>query len=140
MLEWNEQFETGHVQIDDQHRTLISYMNRLGAMPLTTNPSREELEFVLGLVDFIQSYTEHHFQHEEHCMHRHQCPAYQKNKDEHGTFLEFFHKFKRRFQNEGYHPGLAKELYETCSSWITSHILRVDLRLKEYKDDNGSGI
>jgi len=29
MLQWSEQFETGHSLIDTQHKMLITYINRL---------------------------------------------------------------------------------------------------------------
>lgn len=130
MLQWNKQLETGHITVDEQHRMLISYINRLGILPLNNNPERAELEFILDLVDYLQRYTQLHFQHEEECMHRFQCPAYQQNKEAHGVFLQFFNEFKRRFDTEGYHANMARELHTRCSEWIEQHIVHIDMQLK----------
>lgn len=130
MLQWTEQFETGQTEIDAQHKTLIDYINRLEEMSHTTNPDRAEAEFLLNLVDFVETYTEVHFKHEESCMVKFRCPSYSDNKAAHGQFLDFFRKFKHRFESEGCRPDVLKELHDFCSSWIQSHILRLDMQLK----------
>jgi hemerythrin len=134
MLQWTEQFETGDPDIDSQHKMLIDYINRLEEMSRTTNPDRTEAEFLLNLVDFVENYTKVHFSHEENCMARHRCPAYEKNKSAHQEFLQFFQRFKYRFENEGCRPDILKELHDTCSAWIQGHILRIDTQLKPCLD------
>ena len=130
MLRWSEKFETGHSLIDTQHQMLISYINRLEGLARNTNPSRQEVEFFVQLISFMETYVAVHFDHEECCMARHKCPAYQENKDAHGKFLEFFRAYKHRFETEGCRPDLLTELHEACSSWIQQHILRIDVQLK----------
>ncbi len=130
MLQWTEEFETGHAEIDVQHQTLIGYVNRLEEMSYTTNPDRHEAEFLLDLVAFVEDYTRVHFSHEENCMARHRCPAYAENKAAHHDFLDFFRKFKRRFEVEGCRREVLQELHDACSAWIRGHILRIDVQLK----------
>jgi len=134
MLQWTEQFETGHAEIDAQHRTLIEYINRLEEVSYTTNPDRHEAEFLLELVDFVEDYTRVHFSHEEGCMARHKCPAYAENQAAHRQFLEFFRKFKHHFETGGCRREVLQELHDACSAWIQGHILRIDLQLKPYPD------
>ena len=134
MLQWTEEFETGHAEIDAQHQALIGYINRLEEMAYTTNPDRDEAEFLLNLVDFVEDYTRVHFSHEENCMARHKCRAYAENKTAHQEFLEFFRKFKHRFEAEGCRPEVLQELHEACSAWIRGHILRIDAQLKSHPD------
>jgi hemerythrin len=130
MLQWTEKFETGDSVIDSQHKTLISYINRLEGVSRTTNLDRQEAEFLLNLVDFVELYTAAHFQHEEGCMLRHRCPVYDENKNAHTLFLEFFRNFKRRFETEGCRPEVLRELHDKCSDWIQKHILHIDLQLR----------
>lgn len=130
MLPWSEKFETGNPEIDLQHKMLISYINRLEIIACNTNPDRQEAEFLLNFVDFVETYTVVHFKHEESCMVRYRCLAYQENKDAHERFLQFFRHFKQRFQQEGCRPEVLKELHDACCSWIQTHILRIDLQLK----------
>ena len=132
MLPWSEIFETGHPRIDSEHKTLIGYINQLEGMSCNTNPSREQIEFIFKLVDFVETYTAVHFKHEESCMVCRKCGAYQENKAAHEHFLQFFGQFKQRFKTEGCRPAVLEELHTTCSFWIQSHILRVDMKLKPY--------
>jgi hemerythrin len=138
MLQWTEQFETGHAQIDYQHKMLIGYINQLEGMSRITNPSRQEVEFILKLVDFVESYTVEHFQNEEGCMARHRCPSYQQNKAAHDKFLQFFRSFKQRFGTEGCRPEVIQELHDACSSWIQEHILQIDVKLKDCLSAGGA--
>jgi hemerythrin len=130
MLQWSEKLETGDSIIDSQHKTLIGYINQLEGLAHTTNFDRREVEFILNLVDFVEQYTLAHFAHEENCMARHRCPVYEQNKTAHLRFLEFFKNFKRCFESEGCRPTVLKDLHETCTDWILTHILHIDLQLK----------
>jgi hemerythrin len=131
MLRWSEKFETGHALIDSQHQMLVSYINQLeGLTRTTTNPSRQEVEFCLQLIGFMDTYISVHFAHEEHCMESFKCPARHENKKAHHDFLQFFWEFKLRFDSEGCRPEIVRELHATCSSWIQQHILQIDRQLK----------
>jgi len=131
MLQWTEKFETGYPEIDSQHKRLVEYINELESLAYTTNPDRQEAEFIVNLVDFVEAYTATHFKHEEDCMARHRCPAYSENQAAHESFLRFFRGFKQRFEAEGSRPEVLKELHDVCSGWIQTHILKVDVQLKQ---------
>jgi hemerythrin len=130
MLLWNEQFETGHLLVDAQHRMLISYINRLEELAQNTNPSRIDADLFLRFIEFLETYILTHFRDEEGCMNRFKCPVRAENKMAHRAFLGFFRKFKRRLEVEGYRPAVMQELHESCSAWIQQHILRIDVQLK----------
>lgn len=130
MLQWNENFRTGHPQIDSEHQMLIGFVNRLEETARITNPTRPEIELILSLVDSVQAYTVVHFQHEETCMAQHQCPAFAENKSAHAEFLQQFQHFKERFRTEGCRPGVVQDLHDLCSIWVQQHILKIDTQLK----------
>ena len=130
MLQWSEQFETGHPLVDTQHRMLISYINRLEDLAQNTQPSRMEVELFLRFIEFLETYILTHFREEEECMNRFKCPIRAENVLAHRSFLEFFRKFKARLEAEGFRPEVVQELHESCSAWIQQHILRIDVQLK----------
>jgi hemerythrin len=130
MILWTKQFATGSEQLDQQHRMLISNINHLEEMLHTTNPTREECEFVVHLVDFLENYARTHFAQEEDCMAKHRCPAYGRNQQEHKRFLEFFTEYKARCTAEGYSVDVLRTLHEATSSWIKDHILKIDTQLR----------
>lgn len=130
MLKWTENFETGNTLLDAQHRMLITYINRLEPFTRITNPSREELDLFMRVLEFLENYALTHFKDEEECMQRFKCPAYRDNKQAHSEFLDFYRGFIRRMQLQGCRPELIKELHEACVIWIQRHILRIDIQLK----------
>ncbi len=130
MLQWSEQFETGHALIDTQHKMLITYSNRLGTIARNNNPNRQEVEFVLQFIDFLETYVNTHFEQEEECMESYRCPAHQENKLAHREFLVFYGQFKQRFVTGGFRPEVLTELSEFCGNWIKRHILQIDMRIK----------
>jgi len=130
MVQWNERFLTGSSMLDQQHQMLINNINHLEDMLMTTNPTRAECEFIIHLVEFLESYADTHFNMEEECMERYRCPAHKKNKDAHEQFRTFFKQFKERYQAEGFRREILLELYKTLSEWIEAHILQVDTRLR----------
>lgn len=130
MLPWNEQFATGSPTIDSQHRMLISNINHLEGMLNNTNLNREECDFLIHLVDFLESYAESHFKFEEQCMERYRCPAHRQNKAAHEQFLTFLQQFKERYRTEGFRLEVLKSLHAALSLWLEDHILKVDTQLR----------
>jgi len=130
MVIWNEQFATGSTIIDAHHRMLINHINELEMLLNKSNPDRKECEFIVGLVDFLESYAATHFKFEEQCMERYHCPAPARNQQEHRQFMEFFCDFKKRCQAEGFRPDTLRSLHRMASRWIQMHILQVDSQLK----------
>ena len=132
MVIWTENFTTGSSQLDQQHRMLIDHINRLEEMLTITNPTREECEFMIELVDFLEDYAETHFKQEEQCMERFRCPSHQQNKVAHGRFLKFFRDFKEHYKAEGFRREILLNLHSTVSRWIEEHILHLDTQLKPF--------
>lgn len=127
MLTWNEQFATGSVLVDTQHRMLIDKINYMETLLAGPPPSKATCD---ELVNFLGSYASMHFKFEEGCMERARCPVHEKNKAAHVAFLEVFTKFKARYQAEGPKPELLKSLQTVAANWIKEHILSVDIQLK----------
>ncbi len=130
MVLWNEQFTTGSSQLDQQHLMLINNINHLEGLLTVSNPSRDECEFLLHLVDFLESYANTHFLYEEQCMERYRCPAHQKNQQAHEQFRGYFQDFKERNKVAGFRREIILELHQAVSRWIEDHILKVDTQLK----------
>jgi hemerythrin len=130
MVIWNEKFETGSSKVDLDHQMLINNINHLEGMLTNSNRTREECDFLLHLVGFLEAYAEMHFKYEEDCMQRYRCPAYHQNKEAHQQYRDFFQGFRRRYKAEGFRPEVLKELHQAASAWIENHILTVDIQLK----------
>lgn len=95
-----------------------------------TNPTREECEFLIRLVNFLETCAEKHSQFEEECMESHRCAAHVKNKQAHEVFMMFFQRFKERTLTEGFRPEVLRSMHQTMSLWIQEHILQIDTQLR----------
>lgn len=130
MVIWNERYSTGVESLDQQHCALIDQINRLEKLVNTTNPTLDEMKFIMRLVDFMREYAATHFQDEERCMQRYNCPAHGKNRLAHRQFMEFFDAYVQQSRNEGFQLEMIRKLHQTASNWITEHILCVDTCLR----------
>lgn len=130
MVHWDERFATGSSTLDQQHQVLINNVNHLGGMLANTNPTKEECEFLIHLVDFLKSYAQTHFQFEEQCMESYRCPAHARNKQAHEKFMMFINDFHEHCKVGGLRQENLKNLHATLSLWIEEHILQIDVQLK----------
>ena len=127
---WTKQFETGSEKLDLQHRMLITNINHLEELLNTTNPTKDEVEFQVLVVDFLENYADTRFKLEEECMERHRCPAHAENRQAHEHFRGVFRQYRQQCAAEGYRVELLRTLHETCRSWIRNHILKIDTQLR----------
>lgn len=130
MLFWTEQFSTGSPTLDEQHRQLISHLNHFEGLLVQTNPTHEEITFIIHFLEFLENYVDAHFSYEEKCMESYRCPAHAKNLQAHQHFKDMFRHFKAHTQKEGFRLEMLHELYQTLTTWIQDHILYVDTQLK----------
>ena len=129
MIKWSETYATGMVLIDEQHKKLFEYLNDL------ENEVTESTinDIVLsGAFDFFENYIKTHFDYEEGCMYRYQCPIADTNQVAHQFFVNAFDAYKKRFEREGASYALYQEMIHFCEHWILQHICRIDLQLKSW--------
>lgn len=130
MLRWTEKHSTGSPQLDLQHQTLINKLNELGKALLAANPSVEDYQCMVSMVDYVEGYAIRHFAAEEACMERFRCPAHAKNQRTHEEFKTFFAAFKQQCQSQGIRREFVVALHATLARWVDEHILKVDAQLK----------
>jgi hemerythrin len=130
MITWTEQFQTGSVALDQQHRLLIDNINLLGEQLRNPDRTTEELEFAIHLVEYLEAYANIHFKAEEKCMESYRCPVHTKNLQEHERFREFIRAYKSRCEAEGFRVELLNNLHRAIRTWIEEHILKIDTQLR----------
>ena len=130
MLVWNENFAAGHKTLDKQHQVLFENVNRLESLLDQTNLNLQETEFILSLVNYLESYVQDHFKLEEQCMESYRCPMHSKNLDAHRQFLLAVVDYKKKFQASGFRSEVMRELHQFMQNWLQQHIMRIDVQLK----------
>lgn len=132
-MKWSDAFIIGVDRIDHQHRMLFQMVN-----DFESNLEEGRGARVYG--DFLHSldvYARSHFSFEESCMERYRCPAAAENRSAHGNFIEFVSGFRVRFEEQGFVPHDASNLIETLDEWLSEHIGRLDVRLRDSVQGTG---
>ena len=127
VIVWNQNFETGLEEVDQQHRHLVEVTNRFGQILSDKNALCREMEEIFSE---LVSYTQYHFSEEERLMEsvgvdvRH--VDYHKN--EHAGFLQsVLHLYGE--SKLGRDTGWP--LFEFLMNWLVYHILGSDRNLGE---------
>ena len=127
MLSWKSEYETGVSLVDTQHQTLFKYINKLHELTQRPAVDKAEMDSFIG---FLESYVVSHFQYEESCMNRFNCPAHVVNKKAHGEFLKVWGQFKAAYAQQGPNKVLLSKLHSVAVQWIKNHICTVDVKLR----------
>jgi hemerythrin len=122
---WNESLSTGVRMIDTQHKELIVAINDLA----------EAIENGQGgvaikkLLVFLKYYAEWHFDHEQQCAAKHQCPMAAVNEQAHAKFIDMVNTFHIQYRESDANEDIAKQIHQQLADWLVSHILRIDTQI-----------
>ncbi|MBI1194886.1 MAG: bacteriohemerythrin [Gammaproteobacteria bacterium] len=126
---WDDRFETGIPEIDEQHRKLVGLINTLGRI-LTTETDTEFFEAALFAVfDELTAYVDYHFRFEERLMESHHCQQEheQEHRKAHAEFSQYIAKAR---SDAGEHPAeVTGRALTFLSKWLMTHIVGTDMRM-----------
>jgi hemerythrin len=128
MVVWEEKYETGFKEVDEQHQSLFNYINDLEECIQYKTFEGARIEIILN---FFQMFCATHFSLEETCMLRIACPAYEKNKEAHTKFLEYYKKFRVKYKPADNKVELLTEFHGVLIKWLANHIMQIDMNLKK---------
>lgn len=120
---WNDNFCTGLAKIDEQHKQLVSILNRLA----------NQAVFGTSLVDMntvfqeLINYTVYHFKTEEEIWHQY-LPHHQLSTDhklEHANFIEQVISLQTQLTTTP-SDALLEQTISFLTQWLASHILESD--------------
>ena len=133
MLEWKDEYNCGIALIDAQHKSLFDKINELEEIANAPTIDTERLD---PFIDFLESYVLYHFEHEELCMARFNCPMHETNMRAHRKFVEVWGAFRIEYADQGAKRELLQKILFAAQAWIKQHICKVDTALKDAVDLN----
>ncbi|HQA25532.1 MAG TPA: bacteriohemerythrin [Candidatus Competibacteraceae bacterium] len=117
-MEWNDSLNTGIRTIDEQHKKIVSYINKLHEV--SAHPDQKVVRLVLEqLVD----YTDIHFKFEESLMADAQYSHLVAHQKVHALFIRRILDYRSRFEAG---EDVTKLLLSTLRAWLISHIKSED--------------
>ena len=126
LVEWCEQFETGHPLVDHQHQSLFGLMNELD-QALTDGASEEALWVRLLR---LHELTREHFRCEERLMQELGFPDLPAHRAEHTKILLNGERLMEQYRHGQLH--LAEVLPGRLHGWAIRHIQDDDLKMASF--------
>lgn len=124
-----ERPETGHAEIDAQHRVIFALIDRVDAAE-SSSDLRHGIQVVLDLI----TYVVRHFGSEEELMTHHAYPGRDEHRRSHALLSAQVVTLRARIAAGDYDPaGLRRFL----NDWINSHIGDEDMRLAAFLAGRG---
>ncbi|WP_018934680.1 bacteriohemerythrin [Thioalkalivibrio sp. ALJ24] len=118
-VHWSDDLDTGIPVIDNQHKRIVEYINRLHEA-VEGRAAREEVHEVL---DQVVDYTLTHFAFEEEMLEIVEYPALERHRHAHEAFSRRIRQYQHDFADG---QDVATELGETLRDWLMNHIRRDD--------------
>ncbi|MBN2236229.1 MAG: hemerythrin family protein [Bacteroidales bacterium] len=131
IIQWKEEFSVGVIEIDHQHKKIVSLINQLfDAM------KKGEANAVLGsIISELVFYAQSHFKTEERYFDQFNYIDTAKHKREHQSFVSDVSKFKADFDSGKI--TLSIGVFNFLQNWLHDHILGEDKKYTECFNKNG---
>lgn len=111
---WSSDLDTGIQVIDNQHKRIVEYINKLIDARVTHD--KEQISTVL---DELVDYTLSHFTFEESLMEEAGYPFIKGHKRVHQLFVKRIGDYVQRFRMG---EDITDELLNTLKAWLINHI------------------
>lgn len=120
LIDWTDDFETGIVAVDDQHRKLVEIVNKFDEAASHGKGSRIMNEILSELI----GYTAEHFAAEEKLLEEAEYPKLKQHQSQHRQLLQRVERLKFEFEQQG--KRVTVEVREFLKYWLINHILKED--------------
>lgn len=120
IVKWSEDLSVGHDLIDDDHKKLISLLNKL----IAAHYAGVSGSVLADVFAELQAYATEHFAREEGILERLNYPDIAEHRNQHNQFIEdLAHIMESK-------AGGA--LIQMLADWLINHIVEHDMKIRDY--------
>ncbi|MEJ5285435.1 MAG: bacteriohemerythrin [Brevinematia bacterium] len=130
-IDWNENLSVGLTSFDEQHKKLVSIVNRLYDA-MKEGKGRDVLGEVFS--ELIE-YTKFHFKSEEEVMLKYDFPGYKEHLDEHNKLTKEVMELKEKYDKGNIF--ITTEILAFLKDWLAHHILETDKKYGPFLKEKG---
>lgn len=127
-LKWTKDFEIGVEQIDTEHRDIIEYYDKLYSMMRVGQGH----EYYHELLDFLKTYVNTHFEHEEQLLININFDQYESHKELHDRFRARVDDILANHKGEAITSNELISISLFIKDWLLHHILLEDKKIKDF--------
>ncbi len=121
-IEWSESLSVGIEEIDLQHRKIFDLIVSLGDAIRRGDSQSKLEEIIYQMID----YSSYHFETEESYFKKFVFPGQGAHVREHNLFVDEVKTYRTRLERG--EKGLAVEIFDFLSGWISQHVQGMDQR------------
>jgi len=125
---WDSSLETGNDVIDNQHKDMISAINKITEAH-RQGKGREE---IVKTMDFLSDYAVMHFSAEEKLMQNTKYPEFSTHKRYHEEFKKTVQNLTRKMVDDVTVDDYINTVIFTLGDWLFSHIKGDDFRMAAF--------
>jgi len=131
---WKNAYKIGVGQIDQQHKQLINYIEKLVAA-LDIEDANERKKECSNVIGFTKYYAAIHFTTEEHYQDTIDFSEKEKHKLLHKEFCEDIASFEKRLNESDYDIEVLKEFADMLENWFVFHISSEDKKMVRHTNE-----
>lgn len=131
LMEWNASYSVNVKEIDEQHKKLISLLNKLYEA-MREGKGKAILKDVLSE---LLAYTDNHFKYEEELFEKHGYTNKAPHLKEHENLKKKVIDLQKNFEKGN--AVITLELLDFLMSWVENHILKVDKQYTPFLNSKG---
>ncbi|PAB58423.1 bacteriohemerythrin [Anaeromicrobium sediminis] len=135
MFTWKEEYSCNIKSIDDQHKELLKIGSSLYEM-VRLKKHEDNYDELVQILNELKDYTLYHFQAEEKLMEEYGYEELFLHKFEHKSFLKKLEGLELDELDEKQFD-MTMDLIVFVANWIEQHILKSDLKYKEFFNSKG---
>ena len=125
-IRWKDEYSVGIEKIDHQHRHLFEIINKL----IDHSGASKDSGLVTETLTEMLNYAKEHFTTEEELMQEYGYPEIESHKEQHIHFFKTTAELSVNALNK--QSMVASEIVEFLKMWLTLHILKCDMKYKEF--------
>ena len=126
--EWDDSLVIGITWIDNQHKKIIEKINGM-FQAIMRGVDREDIEEML---DFLDSYSNIHFESEEKYMKEYKFEGLEHQKKQHASFREKVFQYRKNLHSYEPPSKLAIKIEKDLLSWFKAHIQTLDCEFGDH--------
>lgn len=136
LVSWQDEYETGDVQVDKQHKALFAMVNALHNAIV----ERRTQDIMGDILNTLERYVAQHFAAENRLMDASGYPELEKHRTEHQALADKAGSVIADYRNGRLVLGVTVSQF--LGKWLTEHILIEDKKMiqwiQAHKDVSGS--
>ncbi|MES9992509.1 MAG: bacteriohemerythrin [Candidatus Thiodiazotropha sp.] len=125
-VEWSDALSVGIEEIDEQHKMLVSLVNKMHE----AIHQRHGSDVVKGILGDLADYTRIHFAVEESLMRILNYPDYENHKEIHEELLQSVSDLQEKVATGK--TAIGFELMHFLKTWLTKHIMEEDMEYSSF--------